>query len=151
MGVVIFLIMCKKCIIKQLTSMQPPFCNKVTYSVLIEQLRKFVPQERLFTCYTWLISSSRSRPIWIHRMLHVQDTGELGPCADSGRKPKVKNVRFQTRTFFLILKPFFFLCCAYLLFHFPVLNMTGFTFSKFIFICNMCFYKMRVYHDLNKA
>ena len=63
MGVVIFLIKCKKCIIKQLTSVQPPFCNIVTYSVLIEQLRKFVPQERLFTCYTWLISSSRSRPI----------------------------------------------------------------------------------------
>ena len=63
MGVVIFLIMCKKCIIKQLTSVQPPSCNIVTYSVLIEQLRKSVPQERLFTCYTWLISSSRSRPI----------------------------------------------------------------------------------------
>ena len=63
MGVVIFLRMGKKCIIKQLTSVQPPFCNIVTYSVLTEQLRKFVPQERLFTCYTWLISSSRSRPI----------------------------------------------------------------------------------------
>ena len=63
MGVVIFLRMGKKCIIKQLTSVQPTFCNIVTYSVLTEQLRKFVPQERLFTCYTWLISSSRSRPI----------------------------------------------------------------------------------------
>ena len=63
MGVVIFLIMCKKRIIIQLTSVQPPFCNIVTYSILTEQLRKFVPQERLFTCYTWLISSSRSRPI----------------------------------------------------------------------------------------
>ena len=63
MGVVIFLRMGKKCIIKQLTSEQPHFCNIVTYSGLTEQLRKFVPQERLFTCYTWLISCSRSRPI----------------------------------------------------------------------------------------
>ena len=65
MGLVIFLRMGKKCIIKQLTLVQPPFCNIVTYSVLTEQLRKFVPQERLFTCYTWLISSSRSRPILV--------------------------------------------------------------------------------------
>ena len=85
MGVVIFLIMCKKCIIKQLTSVQPPFCNIVTYSVLIEQLRKFVPQERLFTCYTWLISSSRSRPIFDKMLEYIFPCCAQNYCVSSSQ------------------------------------------------------------------
>ena len=80
MGVVIFLRMGKKCIIKQLTSVQPPLCNIVTYSVLTEQLRKFVPQERLFTCYTWLISYSRSRPIRFSQGLFTKYIGLNTKC-----------------------------------------------------------------------
>ena len=87
MGVVIFLRMGKKCIIKQLTSVQPPFCNIVTYSVLTEQLRKFVPQERLFTCYTWLISSSRSRPITWYDLFHLLKIINFQCCLNSQALP----------------------------------------------------------------
>ena len=46
-------------------------------------------------------------------MLHVQNIGELGLCYDSARKSKAKRVWFQTRTFFLNIKAFLFLCCAH--------------------------------------
>ena len=42
-----------------------PYQVHWVYSVLAQQLIEFVPQKRLFTFDTWLISYSRSRPIHI--------------------------------------------------------------------------------------
>ena len=36
---------------------------------------------------------------WIHRMLHVQDIGEFGPCYDSGRNSKAKRCDFRLERF----------------------------------------------------
>ena len=35
----------------------------------------------------------------LHRMLHVQDIGEFGPCYDSGRKSRAKRCDFRLELF----------------------------------------------------
>ena len=64
-------------------------------------------------------------------MLHVQDIGEFGPVMTMAENLRQKDVILDW-DFFLKSKSFLFIYILQtkLLFHYPVLNMTGFTYPK---------------------